>query len=255
MATIENTLFIGKVHLHFSELDSTNKYASELLSKSNPTEGTVISTEFQSSGRGQIGSKWESAPQMNLTVSFIFFPHFLIPKRQFLLNQAVSLGLHDFVSHFIPQRAKIKWSNDLYVEDKKIAGMLIQNTLSSTKILSSIVGIGININQKTFGADIPNPTSLTLETAKSYNDLHQLLSILCQMLEKRYLQLKSGKYDQLHQDYLDNLYRYEQEAWFQKPDGFSFKGKITGLDAMGKLLIQQANRTEAFGIKEVKFIL
>ena len=129
--TIENTLFIGKVLRHFPQLGSTNQYAVEIVSKSNPTEGTVISTFHQPAGRGQIGRKWESEPHKNLTLSIIFYPRFLAPTQQFILNQAISLGLVDFITKYIAKGVKVKWPNDIYVQDRKIAGILLQNTLNN----------------------------------------------------------------------------------------------------------------------------
>lgn len=191
---------------------------------------------------------------MNLTLSLILYPNFLIPRQQFSLNQAIALGLFDFMSLHLSQDLKIKWSNDLYVAKRKISGMLLQNSLSSHKIISSVVGLGININQKHFSTAIPNPTSLALETGLEYLDLSQLLSQLCQCLEKRYLQLKSGDFATLHQHYLQNLYQFQQTARYQRPDGAIFAGTITGLDPSGKLMIQHAKGCEAFGLKEISFL-
>lgn len=191
---------------------------------------------------------------MNLTLSLILYPHFLAPRQQFLLNQAIALGLFDFLGLFLPKGLKIKWSNDLYVEKRKISGMLLQNSLSSHKILSSVVGLGININQKAFGASLPNPTSLALETGQHYPDLHPLLSQLCQCLEKRYLQLKSGDLASIHQDYLQNLYQFQQKAQYQRPDGSIFSGTITGLDPSGKLIVAHDGASEAFALKEIIFL-
>ena len=253
MNTIENPLFVGKVHLHFPDLDSTNRYALDLISKSNPSEGTVISTHNQLQGRGQIGSKWESLPEKNLSLSIILYPHFLPPKQQFSLNQAISLGVYDFFSRYIRKGLKIKWSNDLYVENRKIGGILIQNSLRAYKITSSVVGLGVNINQSVFSDKLPNPSSLYLETKKEYL-LEDLLVPLCGCIEKRYLQLKFGKKELLQKDYLQALYRYMEEALFQKPEGSVFSGKITGLDPSGKLKIEHQKGEEVFGIKEIKFI-
>ena len=225
MDTIENTLFLGKVHLQFPTLDSTNRYALNLISKSNPSEGTLISTDNQSAGRGQIGSKWESEAGKNLTLSIILYPQFLIPSQQFLLNQAISLGLYDFLSSYLPKGLKIKWPNDLYVEDRKIAGILLQNTLSSQKIQSSVAGLGTNINQTVFSKELPNASSLALENNREYA-LSKLFTPLCLALERRYLQLKSGRAHLLQQDYLQNLFRFMEEGLFRNPAVRSSTAKL-----------------------------
>ena len=159
----KNTLFVGKVLVELPRLTSTNLYAQELLSKSKPSEGTVISTSDQYAGRGQIGSGWESEAHKNITLTFIFYPAFLPIRQQFQLTQAISLGVKDCIEHFVPKNVKIKWPNDIYINDKKTCGILIQNTLSGAQISSSIIGIGININQTHFQTNPPNPTSFKLE--------------------------------------------------------------------------------------------
>ncbi len=254
MSTNNNTLFIGKVLLQLEQVDSTNSYALELLSKNKPSEGTVISAWNQSQGRGQIGSGWESEAGKNITISLILYPTFLPIKQQFLLNQAISLSVFDFISRFINAQVKIKWPNDILVGDKKIAGTLIQNILYSDNFQTSIIGIGINVNQTLFLSDAPNPTSLKLET-KSENELPNLIDLLCSDIEKRYLQLRSDKSSIIEKEYLSNLYRFREDAIYQRMDNDEvFSGKIVGLEESGKLIIDHAKGQTVFSIKEVKFL-
>ena len=150
---------MGQVFEEFEMLPSTNQYAQELLSKSKPVEGTVISAQNQHAGRGQIGSSWEAAPGQNLTLSIILYPQFLAIQHQFQLNQSISLGVRDFIAKYVQKPVKIKWPNDIYVNEKKIGGILIQNTLSGSSIQSTIAGIGINVNQKHFESMLEMKTS------------------------------------------------------------------------------------------------
>ena len=253
MNTIENTLFIGKELYEYPRLDSTNRFAVEYLSKNNPSEGTVISTYNQVSGRGQIGSKWESEAFKNITLSIIVYPTFLAAQHQFWLNQVVSLGVFDCITKYINKSVKVKWPNDIYVQDNKIAGILIQNTLSGRTIQSSIMGVGININQKTFISDAPNPTSFLLETGKEY-PLDAVRADLCGCVERRYLQLRTQQHTIIRQDYLNNLYRFMEPSLFQRADGTVFNGKIIGITQNGKLRIEHNTGEEAFGLKEVGFV-
>jgi BirA family transcriptional regulator, biotin operon repressor / biotin---[acetyl-CoA-carboxylase] ligase len=271
--SINNTVFIGKVLYHFEELPSTNTYASELLSESsnfaqntveerNPDyfgEGVVVSTFNQTYGRGQMGSRWESEPNMNLAVSIILKPHFLQARQQFHLNKAIALAVCDFVSDQYAEKnpslkndATVKWANDIYVKNNKIAGILIQNTLSGIDIQSTIIGIGININQTHFN-NLPNATSLKLETKKEYI-LTELLEKLCVCVEQRYLQLKKRDFDKLHQEYLDKLYRMGEDAIYQYPNGDYFSGRIIGVGENGKLTVLTKSGVENFDVKEVKFV-
>ncbi len=251
---IENTLFVGKVLLHFEELASTNDYANELLSKSKPIEGTVISTFRQTAGRGQIGSKWESEPDKNLSFSTILYPTFLSPREQFWLNIAVSLAVRAFVAKYTEKVVKIKWPNDIYVENRKICGILIQNSITSQFLQSSIIGIGVNVNQTFFSENAPNATSLALETGRAFS-LHELLESLCQQLEKQYLHLKnSPERHTLHKKYLSHFYRYQTLTDFRHADGSIFRGTIIGINEIGQLLIEVNGQLEAFNIKEITFL-
>ena len=254
MNTIEKTLFVGKKWLHFEELASTNSYATEYLSTTKPLDGTVISTYKQAQGRGQGGSFWESEPDKNIAMSLIVQPHFLAARDQFVLSQAVSLGVLDFIQKYVDGDAKVKWPNDIYIGNKKVAGILIQNTLSSSKIQNSIIGVGINVNQTKFKSEAPNPTSLKLETGKDF-DLDELLEMLCWKIEVRYLQLKANAFDKIKTDYLENLYRYATDAMFQIPAGDFFQGRIIGIGEFGKLLLQTKRGVEEFDTKEVKFVV
>lgn len=249
-----NTLFVGKVLKELPKLASTNQYALSLLSKSKPIEGTVISTSDQYQGRGQIGSAWESEPRKNITLSLILYPSFLPIKDQFQLNQAISLAVRDCVQQFVPGDVKIKWSNDIYVGKKKICGILIQNNLSSSKIASSVIGIGINVNQTEFLTNPPNPTSLKIETGQVF-DLEEIRKVLCHCIEVRYLQLKSGKTKLLQADYLKHLYQFEEMALYKRLNEEVFYGKIIGIEDSGKLKIEnEEGSIESFAVKEVRFL-
>lgn len=251
--TIANTLFVGKVLLHYRTLESTNLTAMEYLSKNTPSEGTTIYTYRQHGGRGQIGSKWESEPDKNVSLSTILFPEFLPSRQQFLLSQTVSLAIYDFLSTYITSNLRIKWPNDLYVGNKKIGGILIQNVLSGPRLQSSVVGIGLNINQTTFLSDAPNPISLSQLTGKTY-DLDTLLAEFCQAFDLRYRQLRAEKYQEIEQSYLVRLYRYGEEAIFQRENLSIFVGRITGIAPDGKLQIATQKGLEKFGLKEVSFV-
>ncbi|RMG78709.1 MAG: biotin--[acetyl-CoA-carboxylase] ligase [Bacteroidetes bacterium] len=248
-----NTLFVGKVLKQFSALPSTNEYAIELLSKNKPPEGTVILTPNQFAGRGQIGNGWESEPGKNITLSVLLYPAFLAVSRQFLLNQTVAVALKDCLAPLVPGVVSVKWPNDIYIGHKKVCGTLIQNTLSGAKITSSVVGIGINVNQTTFQTNPPNPTSLALETGQTF-DLETLQNRLFQCLEQRYLQLKTGQTERIERAYLDALYRRDEMALFRRLNEDTFFGKIRGVTPTGKLIIEdEFGHFEHFAVKEIRF--
>jgi BirA family transcriptional regulator, biotin operon repressor / biotin---[acetyl-CoA-carboxylase] ligase len=249
------TLFVGKIIHHFEELPSTNLYAAEFAAKNKPSEGTVISTYQQTQGKGQHDGIWESAANKNLTLSVLLQPNFLLPKHQFWLSQAVALAVRDFVADLLPQKKVfIKWSNDIFVENRKIAGILIQNTLTNAVINSSIVGIGINVNQTDFGfvAD-RRPTSLALETGEVFH-LDHLRQALFWYLETRYLQLKANKVHLLQTNYMDVLYQYETPSLYELPNGERFTGIIKGIAPHGQLVVERAGELLQFSIKEIRFL-
>lgn len=258
-----NTLFIGKVYHRFDEIASTNDYARELLAKSKPPEGTVIRAASQSAGRGQYGSRWLSAPGENLLLSIILYPTWLAASDQFRLSEAVALAVLDAVRLQIAQpqtarpqgssllRACVKWPNDIYLDDWKTAGILIQNTLSGNFLQSSIVGIGLNVNQREFSSEATKATSLHLATGEP-TDLDALADTLFACVEQRYLQLKSGNASALQAEYHRNLYGLGEMRSFARADGSRFEGMIQGVADDGRLVVRtDGGKEEMFGVKEV----
>lgn len=255
MESIHNTLFVGKFVYHFESLPSTNAFAQELVSKSKPSEGTVISASFQTEGRGQLGSRWESAAAENIMLSIVFYPTFLMPYEQFELNRIIALAVRDTLQIYVTTSVKIKWPNDIYVNEKKICGILIQNTLQTNGIQSSIVGIGINVNQLNFSEEASKATSVILQT-KQKHDLVPIQENLCQNIEARYLQLKTRKFAPIHKDYLLHLYRFEEWHIYKRVcDNHTFKGKIIDINNEGCLeILFENNEIESFNLKEVQFL-
>ena len=252
---LSNSLFIGKVANYLSRVDSTNTFAKNLLSKSSPTEGTVIYTDDQYAGRGQVGSKWESSIGKNIVLSVILYPKFLPISQQFKLNQAVSLAVYDLLSPYVPpERLHVKWPNDIYIDNKKLGGILIENRLQGSLLAHSVIGIGLNINQMDFSPKLPNPTSLILETGQE-QDIYKIMGQFCELLEYRYWQLKAGKYKDLDRDYLHTLYGYQQWRNFEiATTKQQIRGKITGIAPSGKLQIETAEKRLEFSFKEVVFL-
>jgi BirA family transcriptional regulator, biotin operon repressor / biotin---[acetyl-CoA-carboxylase] ligase len=244
------TLFTGQVLIKLATTESTNKFASELLRDNNVYEGTVVTCDEQTSGKGQRGQIWHSEKGKNLIFSVFFKPAFVPIADQFNLSKCIALATADFISQFGVKGIALKWPNDVYVNDRKIAGILIENQIKNGKISYSIVGIGININQTAFPVEAKNPTSLKIETGKEFI-LDDCLTLMCECLEKRYLQLRSGV--SLNQEYLSKLYRFEQWASY-KADGLVFQGKITGVALSGKLEIETDTEIKYFDIKEIAFI-
>ena len=251
------TLFVGQNSIHVESIGSTNSYASEMLRQIQLSEGSVIYSFSQLDGRGQRGNFWESEPTKNLALSYVLYPKFLPLEKQFLLTKITSLAVADVLAEMLQEynikaKVSIKWPNDIYVNDKKIAGILIENTLKETVIQSSVIGIGINVNQKVFNST--NKATSLISILKKEISLTAVLERLCDFFEARYLQLKSNKLDVLDKAYLDRLYKIDEWANFRNAQGV-FQGKIKGVSEFGKLVVEVNNGDLLlFDLKEIGFI-
>lgn len=245
-----NTTFIGQNIIHLPTCQSTNTFAMELSDAE--VEGTVIITSHQSAGKGQRGSSWESEANKNLTFSIILKPVFLPVAQQFNLSMTVSIALFEFLKKYLPENLKIKWINDIYFKDKKIAGILIENVIRKDFIEKSIIGIGININQ--FQFNLPHASSLALITSKVY-DLEILLAEFLEIFEKQYLALQNNQSNFIKSYYIANLYRLGEETVFSDKEDVFFKGTIIGIDESGYLLVKTSNEVKKFALKEISFVI
>ncbi|AHM60441.1 biotin--acetyl-CoA-carboxylase ligase [Flammeovirgaceae bacterium 311] len=223
------------------------------MQQENLPEGTVIITNRQIMGRGQRGNSWEADSGQNLTFSIILRPRFLPIQDQFLLNISISLAISDFLTHLQLSGAAIKWPNDLYAGSKKLGGILIESSLKNAQLEWSVVGIGINVNQKDFM--VPTATSLALELGQEQS-LQQLLDLLLKALEVRYLQLRQqGGVQGLRREYLDRMYWLGEWHEFESA-GTCFTGKIVGIDAQGKLAVlhQQDEQLLYYSIQQIRYL-
>ena len=254
---MNNSLFIGKNLIELDSVDSTNSFAKQMLSNSKPVEGTVIVAKEQFAGRGQMGNRWNTEGGKNITLSVILYPDQLDADKQFFLNMAIALAVKDFCEFVLNDEVRIKWPNDIYYHDKKIGGILIENSINGSKISSSVIGIGINVNQEEFDPELPNPASLIQikkpEEARTY-DIPKLVDELSGYLEKYYLQLRQQHYNFLDKGYTVSLYRYQQTHEFKRGESI-FKGEINGVAKDGKLIIHSGGKELRFGFKEVEYII
>ena len=181
------TSFIGKYRHQFVRLTSTNDWMMNRLSEEDLVEGTIVISDHQTKGRGQRGSSWVSKANESFTFSILLKPTFVKTSEIFGISICVALGIFDCLSSF--QRGfKIKWPNDIYFQDKKIGGVLIENVLGKSKCHKSIIGIGLNVNQLHFN-HLPNAISLK-QIIKEHISIESLLDMLCKTIEFRYFQFQ-----------------------------------------------------------------
>ncbi len=244
------TLFLGKRVFFLTECHSTSDLMLDRIRAGESMEGDVIHADFQSGGKGQRGSKWVSEPEKNLLFSINVTPSFIAPDQSFLLNVAVSLALQKTISSFTDNTVLIKWPNDIYVKDQKISGLLIQCLVEGSRIKNAIIGIGLNINQRSFGEI--EATSISLLSGEKV-DREYVLEVLLQHIESYYLILRSGKADDLILRYHEHLYRRGELHQFQTPERI-FYGEIIGIDKVGRLNIRDGETLRSFNVKEVEFL-
>lgn len=246
-------MIIGSKLSHFENLSSTNSHSALLLKNNNISEGTIVYTNYQTSGHGQSGNKWESEDGKNLLISIVLFPTIINPSDQFIISMSISLGIRDFIMRYISE-CKIKWPNDIYVKNDKIAGILIENSIMGDLIITTIAGIGLNINQDKFMSDAPNPVSLCQLTGVNH-DLNQCLPELAADLDKRYNQLLSRDFERIGKEYVSHLYRLNEWSKFRDIDGV-FTGRIFSVADGGRLMIERESaKISEYYFKEVDFIL
>lgn len=248
---LANTVFLGK-DVHFlPECHSTNDIALSLLRERKASEGSIVICNHQTNGKGQRGNSWEAEKGMNLTFSLVLQPNFMDISEQFYLNMAISNGIRLLLEDYIPSIC-VKWPNDLVVPSYgKIGGILIENTISGLGWESAVVGIGLNVNQNHLNS--PHACSLNSITGSQF-DLNELFRLIITQLERSYIQLKKGKWNEIKAEYL--RYLYLRDVWTDfSANGEHFSAKIVGISNEGLLKVErESGLIQRFGLKEIKLL-
>ena len=219
--------------------------------------GDIVVTADQTAGRGQRGNHWESEPGRNLTFSVFLHPVAIAPAQQFLISEIVSLAVASALRHNLPEaiakNVAVKWPNDIYVGNSKIAGILIEHTISGAAIGHTVVGIGLNVNQERFISNAPNPVSMKMLSGQSHNldtFMHEIASDIVR-------QVDAPRPDATHTAYLESLWRNDGcMHQFATPDGTVFHASIVNVAPSGMLCLSTPDGTNLeFAFKEVAFIL
>jgi BirA family biotin operon repressor/biotin-[acetyl-CoA-carboxylase] ligase len=244
--------FIGKEIIRLTSVDSTNNYANSQIRENEVPEGTVFLAYEQTAGRGQLKNFWESEPGKNLTFSLVLYPDFLEIRRQFMISKVVVLGIYSALHEHI-EDLKIKWPNDIYSGTRKLGGILIENSIMFGKLKSSVVGIGLNVNQTVFKSNAPNPVSLQNLTNKHY-DCDVILFAILSGINLYFNKLKDGKDNEIDQAFISHLYQLDETFKYRAGDEV-FYGEIMGVNEIGQLLIRRNDgKILDFHFKEVEFL-
>ena len=233
---------------HFDEIPSTSAHIKANLGRYR--HGDVVTTSFQTAGYGQRGNHWESERDANALFSLMLEPTRIAPADGFMLTEIVTLGILDALD---VRDIRIKWPNDIYVNNHKLAGILVEATMNANAFMTAVVGIGLNLNQTRFLSDAPNPISLKQITGQRY-DVDSVIRDVCNAIMKRYD--AEIDYETLHQEYLSHLYRFNEFHDYQLPAGEVFEAKIIDVDKTGLLIVETPDGIRSsFEFKTIKYII
>ena len=233
--------------------DEARHSASNNVGKDKTIEGRTIVCNEQSSGRGQQGNKWESEPGKNLTFSIILVPKIPYDKL-FMITECMSLAVTGALNN-IDVDSSIKWPNDIYAGEKKIAGMLSEHSFTGSNLSFSVMGVGVNVNQKLFLSDALNPTSVVIETGNEY-DKFALLDEVLNRFGYYYGLLQNRMYADIKAEYADNLYRKDGLHTYRTPSGDLFRARIKDVLYSGELILEdESGKLRQYAFKEVIFVI
>ncbi|NOT50266.1 MAG: biotin--[acetyl-CoA-carboxylase] ligase [Chitinophagaceae bacterium] len=248
---------LGLPFVELQSIDSTNNYARQQIHDELAQHGMTIFSHEQVAGKGQRGKTWSSEKGANIMMSVIVKPGPVRVDQQFQLNTCVAVAVHEFFSHYADGGTKIKWPNDLFWQDRKAGGVLIESIVGSRESGAgtwdwAIIGIGININQTAFPSHLPNPVSLTQITGKIFEPV-KLAKQLCGVLEKNFTMLVKGGFEKIYATYLDHLYKKDTAVKFKKNNRV-FEATIRSVSPSGKLIVQHAIEEE-FDFGEIEWVM
>lgn len=233
--------------------ESTNLYLKSHSKSTNYKGITAVQALCQTQGRGQMGTSWQTEDNKNLITSYLLPYINLKPKDNFKMSILVSLALKNCLENLKVPDIKIKWPNDILSCQKKIAGILIENTFTGQKISSSIIGVGLNLNQKSFH-NLPQASSLSLICQKDFN-IDKVFQCLNIEIKALYDKLIEKDFDGSLSEYYNSLYGYKEEQIFEFKNGRQKKGMITSIEDNGFLNVKFTDNTsQTFDLKEIKQI-
>ncbi len=241
-------------------LDETTSTNTALASMPDARHGTVVITDCQTAGRGQRGNSWEASPGLNVTMSMLLEPRSITAAGQFAVSEIVALGVANILSLLArpADRITVKWPNDIYAGDRKIAGILIENTLAGNRIMKSIAGIGVNINQPRFESDAPNPVSLLQLTG-----IEQHIPTVADLIAREILSLADlydtpSRLQQLHEQYISMLWRRDGfHPYIDTATGRRLSAAIADVAPTGHITLidESTSHRHTYAFKEVQAVI
>lgn len=239
--------------VRLDEVESTNLQLKKITRESHPEEGSLVIADYQTAGRGQMGTSWFSSKGENLLFSLLIYPQHVVANEQFIISRFASLAVKNMLDQFTND-IRIKWPNDIYWQDKKIAGMLIENDIQGKYIENSVIGIGINVNEQTFPSELPNPVSLRQITGSVQNRDYMLETFMREFF-LLYREFQQGRVEVIEDEYMLDLYRVNDYYWYEDATG-RFQAMIEDVLPSGHLLLRtlEGDEVRKYAFKEVTFV-
>ena len=239
--------------IRLEEIGSTNNYLKQLLKDEELPEGSIVIADYQSQGRGQMGNGWSSEKGQNLLFSLLIYPGEVQANEQFIISRVASLAVKNTLDRFTDD-IRVKWPNDIYWKERKIAGMLIENDIMGKHIQHSIIGIGININQEQFADELPNPVSLKQITGSTH-DRDYILDMFTREFFLLYREVQKGEIKPIEDEYMMDLYRVNEYHWYEDQNG-RFQAMIHDVLPSGHLVVKTLGEGEVrkYAFKEIAFV-
>lgn len=228
-----NSVSFGSTIIALDAVDSTHNYAATMLRTTDLAEGTVVMSQFQEKGRGQRGSMWQSAPGQNLLMTLVLKPQRFSASRQFLINQAICIGIVNAVREKYQLTARVKWPNDILIGEEKVAGVLIENSVRGEWIEYCLAGVGLNVGQSEFPDDF-KATSLKLQL-RTAPELKTVLGDLLPFVESAYRRLDQPQL--IREEYFELLYGTDEMLFYEEGDSV-YTARISGIGEHGELQLQ-----------------
>ena len=244
-------LFLGKKIEFLTECHSTNDELLARVRKGDDQEGLILYTDLQTKGKGQRGNAWISEPGQNLLFSLLLRPKGLSVKSSHYLNLISGIAICQVLDDQFGLQTELKWPNDVYVNDRKIAGILVETILEGYQVDDAIIGIGLNVNQGHFA--LPMATSIKMESGLTSIDRMTLLESIISAIESQYLFLKSQAFEKIQARYYEKMRWRGELRTFKDADGV-FEGEIIGIDESGRLLVKTFDQLKRFDVKEIEFL-
>ena len=234
-------------------IDSTNSYLKKIILEKDISDYTIVTANFQTEGKGQLGYMWESEDSKNLLCSIYKKDLGIKVEDQFVLSMLVSLSIIRTLEKLNLPKLYIKWPNDIMSDNKKICGILVENMVKQNSIKESVIGIGLNVNQDTF-KNLPNATSIKKIKGVAFN-IDELLNDLVNNIKKQFIDFNQSKIDLIFRQYEDVLYRINIPSTFKNSEGDVFTGFIKGVNNLGRLkVLLEDNLTKSYSIKDISLM-